>query len=93
MKNNKLIAIMVALLFLCTALAVWYTYRAYKLQNRLVDVTTRINAAANMRSLATATYNDAVIYSKTHPDIVPILQAVTNYAVQATSPNLKNPGK
>lgn len=93
MKNNVLIAIMVALLFVLTSLAVWYTYRGYKLEGHLRDANTRLNAVSNMRALANATYSDAVTYSKSHPDIVPLLQALTNNPVQATAPNLKNPGK
>ena len=93
MRNNTLIAMMVGLLFICTVLALWFTYQGNTVTRRLQDVNNRMNATMNMRNLVNATYNEAVNYSKTHPDIVPILQQMTNSAAKPAAPAPKTPGK
>lgn len=93
MKNNQLIAIMVAMLFVVTLLAVWYTLQGNKLNNHLQELKAQMDGANGMRSLVSVTYNEAANYSKTHPDIIPILQAMTNGNVRPVAPAVKTPGK
>jgi len=101
MRNNTLVAIMVALLFCCTALVLIYTLRINVATNRMKSINTQLNAAAAVRQLIQATYGESVNYSKTHPDIIPLLQSFTNNAAPAnpaaaipTAPATnKTPGK
>ena len=100
MRNNQLVAVMVGLLFLCTCMVVVYTLQINVKTNQLRTVNLQLNAAANVGKLMAATFNEAANYSKTHPDIVPILQRMTNGPVQTAAPAAapaatapKTPGK
>jgi hypothetical protein len=98
MRNNTLIALMVGLLFLCSMGTLFYTYKINSLTKQLKNLNNQLNGAANMRNLVNATFNAAADFSKTHSDLVPVLQSLTNNAVPAQAPtpapaNTKPPGK
>ncbi len=93
MRNNTLVAMMVGLLFVATMLALWFTYQGNSISRHLQDVNNRLNAALGMRNLVNATYNEAANYSKTHPDIIPILQQMTNSAAKPAASGAKTPAK
>jgi hypothetical protein len=98
MRNNTLVALMLGLLFLCAMGTLFYTYRINSLTKQLKNLNNQLNGAANMRALVNATFNEAANFSKTHSDLVPVLQSLTNNAVPAQAPtpapaNAKPPGK
>ena len=86
MSNNKIVAVMVGLLFVLTMLAVMWTIQGNRLNNRLQEVNNQLGGVSSLRNVIAGTYNEAVNYSKTHPDIIPILQKMTNGGPQTVAP-------
>lgn len=74
MKNNQLTSMLVVLLLLSTLASVGLTIKYNFAFHKVQRLQPELVAANNARNIVQALMNDSIEYSKTHPDLKPVLQ-------------------
>ena len=86
MKNNQIALVLVGLMFLLSLGTVLLLLRYNASAKELKDLTFKIQMANNTDNFMQQLFNQVLEYSKTHPDVNPIVHSFTNGAANAPAP-------
>jgi DNA-binding transcriptional regulator of glucitol operon len=89
MKNNQVVVVLVGLMFMMALGTAWIWMRYTSAARELQDLTFKIQLVNNTQGFMQQLLTQAVEYSKTHPDINPLLHPFTNNPAAVSS----TPGK
>jgi hypothetical protein len=90
MKNNQVLTVVTALFFVCSLVTIFNMWNYRSALNQLGQTEAKANY---VRGTLTPTLQslvyDTTEYSKKNPAVVPILQALSNSVMRASSPAAK----
>jgi len=78
MKNNQIALVLVGMMFFMSAGTVWLLWRYNSTAKEGQEISMKIELAKNTQIFMQQLVTQVVEFSKTHPDITPILQSFTN---------------
>ena len=78
MKNNQVIAVMTGTFFLCALVTFFNVWNYHASMQRLGEWENKANYVSKLNPELVSLVNDTTEYSKKNPDVVPILQTLTN---------------